>query len=225
MKAGSAKAAAPRRARRRGRPTADDVAAIDEALQEAAQIQFLQAGYEAATMDSIAATAAVSKGTLYARYATKEALFRSVVKSQFAALDKRASQENHRLPVDFERRLRWHAGTLVNSALWPEYKIFCALINSASTTFPDMAQLRYEIGAEATVKFLAGDMSASFDGPDREKIDWQAYAIMIVNSIGGWYLAESSVREVPLDEATALCEKTVRVVLGSLRHEPLYKAD
>lgn len=207
--------------RRRGRPSLDDVAAIDRAILEAARDQFINPGYEVATMDGIAAAAGVSKGTLYARYAAKEVLFRRVVKAQFKALDERAGQENHRLPSDFEQRLRWHAGTLVNSARWPEYKALFTIVASAASSFPDMARLRYEIGIDATVKFLTNDMKQCYSGPDVEKIDWHAYACLFFNSISGWFTAESSVRDVPLDEATAYCEKVIRVILASLQHDRL----
>lgn len=221
LKPGSVRKVAASGGRRRGRPSLNDVAVIDKAILEAARDEFLNAGYEAATMDGIAAAAGVSKGTLYARYAAKEALFRNVVKMQFKALDERASQENHRLPSDFEQRLRWHAGTLVNSARWPEYKILFAIIHSATASFPDMAKLLYEIGPEATVKFMAEDMKASFPGSGVEKIDWHAYACLFVHSIGGWFAAESSVRDVPLEEATAFGEKMIRVILTSLQHDRL----
>lgn len=222
-KPGSVRKAATIGTRRRGRPSLNDAAAIDKAILEAARDEFLNVGYEAATMDGIAAAAHVSKGTLYARYAAKEALFRSVVKMQFKVLDKRAGQDDDRLPSDFEQRLRWHAGTLVNAARWPEYKVLFAIINSATASFPDMAKLLYEIGPEATVKFMAKDMESSFSGPNAEKIDWQGYASLFVHSIGGWLTAESSIRDVPLDEAIAFGEKTIRLILASLQHDRLEK--
>lgn len=222
-KAGSVRepAAAARRGRPRGRPSVADVAAIDRAVVAAARVQFLEAGYEAATMDAIAAAAGVSKGTLYARYAAKEALFRSVVEQQFKMIDERAGEGNDRLPTDFEQRLRWHAAMMVNATLWPEYKMLLSLLSSAVTSFPDMARLQYEIGPEATVNFMARDMQASFPGPDADRIDWRAYASLFAHSIWGWYNAESSVRDVSLDEATAFCAKIIRVLLASLRHDPL----
>lgn len=61
---------------RRGRPR--DLAK-DEAILLAAGDLFMEHGYEAVSMDAVAQKAAVSKATIYARYADKEALFRAVL--------------------------------------------------------------------------------------------------------------------------------------------------
>lgn len=61
---------------RRGRPRDT---AKDEAILLAAGDLFLEHGYEAASVDAVAREAGVSKATIYARYADKEALFRAVL--------------------------------------------------------------------------------------------------------------------------------------------------
>src|SRR5256885_483362 len=52
-----------------------------EQIRAAAQRLFLELGYERASMDAIAATAQVSKQTLYRYYATKERLFVDVLRA------------------------------------------------------------------------------------------------------------------------------------------------
>lgn len=61
---------------RRGRPRDT---AKDEAILLAAGDLFMEHGYEAVSVDAVAQKAAVSKATIYARYADKEALFRAVL--------------------------------------------------------------------------------------------------------------------------------------------------
>jgi TetR/AcrR family transcriptional regulator, mexJK operon transcriptional repressor len=61
---------------RRGRPRDTSK---DEAILLAAGDLFLEHGYEAASVDAVAREAGVSKATIYARYADKEALFRAVL--------------------------------------------------------------------------------------------------------------------------------------------------
>ena len=88
--------------RRSGRPTAERVAAIDAAIRDAAEQIFFDVGFEAANMDAIAAAADVSKGTLYARYRSKEALFRAVLEDLLEKLSARAGEQDHLLPENLQ---------------------------------------------------------------------------------------------------------------------------
>ena len=61
--------------KRAGRPTLKDSARVDERILQAAADVFLEEGFARATMDAIAARAGITKQTVYARFASKEALF------------------------------------------------------------------------------------------------------------------------------------------------------
>ena len=61
------------------RPTLAESAQLDELVREAAIAIFLDRGFSGATMDAVARRAGVTRSTLYARYADKEALFRAVI--------------------------------------------------------------------------------------------------------------------------------------------------
>lgn len=67
------------RKQRKGRPTAEESLELDELIQASALEQFLQSGFEAATMDNIAQAAGITKRTLYARYKDKQTLFQRVL--------------------------------------------------------------------------------------------------------------------------------------------------
>src|ERR1051325_1024332 len=56
-----------------GRPTAERVEAIDRSILAAAREAFQAHGFEAASMEAIAAAANVSKSTLYSRYPAQDA--------------------------------------------------------------------------------------------------------------------------------------------------------
>jgi AcrR family transcriptional regulator len=64
---------------RGGRPRADDVNKLNGNILATAAELFLQHGFDATSMDAIAARARVSKRTLYSRYADKSALFNAVI--------------------------------------------------------------------------------------------------------------------------------------------------
>jgi len=65
---------------RGGRPLLEDVPRRNEHLLDVATDIFVRLGYNATTLDRIAAEAGVAKRTIYARYADKQALFFAVLR-------------------------------------------------------------------------------------------------------------------------------------------------
>ena len=65
---------------RGGRPLLEDVPRRNEHLLDVATEIFVRQGYNATTLDRIAAEAGVAKRTIYARYADKQALFFAVMR-------------------------------------------------------------------------------------------------------------------------------------------------
>jgi len=62
-----------------GRPRAEDVKRLNGNILAAAGELFLQHGFDATSMDAIAARGRISKRTLYARYPDKSSLFNAVI--------------------------------------------------------------------------------------------------------------------------------------------------
>lgn len=62
-----------------GRPPKELAGDVEQRILDAAQQVFLQRGFEGASIDEIAERAPVSKPTIYARYAGKDALFAAVL--------------------------------------------------------------------------------------------------------------------------------------------------
>lgn len=65
--------------RRRG-PSPEKTARTRAAIVEAAMAEFLERGYQAATMAGVARRAGLGKGTIYLYFPTKEALFAGIVR-------------------------------------------------------------------------------------------------------------------------------------------------
>jgi len=65
--------------RRKGRPKLDEAADIDRAIHSAALEVLMEHG-EAATLNSVAKAAGISRKSLYARYSNKSALFIEVIR-------------------------------------------------------------------------------------------------------------------------------------------------
>lgn len=203
---------------RRGRPSASRAAEIDRAIRAAALELFLSAGYEAASMDAIAAAAPVSKGTLYARYSSKEALFRSVLESELEKMSDRSGANDHLLPTDLRQRLRVHARTLIASMNYGEFERIQKLVASAQLTFPDTARLWHELATRRYVRFLAGDMAACADLPPEAEVDWLFLANLFLHSIGGWQHIERLIRTVSDEEVIAFSDAVIETILKSIPH-------
>jgi AcrR family transcriptional regulator len=68
----------------RGRPTQAEALAIEHRLRAAAIEAFVANGFDGTTMEAVAAAAGITKRTLYAKYADKQALFAGVIPQALA---------------------------------------------------------------------------------------------------------------------------------------------
>lgn len=194
---------------RRGRPTADRVAAIDSAIKAAALEQFLAAGFEAASMDAIATAAQVSKGTLYSRYPAKEPLFRAVLEAEIEEWSRRASARDHLLTDQLEARLRHHARTFADVFTWPEFERLGTLLEASAKVVPDLAHEWNDYLTKRSVQFLCDDM-AKAGGPG---VDWEFYARLFLCAIAGWHRAKRPGEPVDVDGLVAFSDKVIDVIL------------
>lgn len=198
---------------RRGRPTAERVAEIDAAIRAAALDLFVEAGFEAASMDAIAAAAKVSKGTLYARYDSKEPLFRAILEQQLEEWGQRSSARERPRIDGIEAQLRDYARAIVAVQKWPEFRRIAALLESSAKTVPDLARGWDEIITRRSVESLTRDMAkAGGDG-----VDWGFYAQLFHSAMSGWHRAERSQRTVGDEEMVAFADKVIDVMLVSIR--------
>lgn len=197
---------------RRGRPTAERAAAIDSAIKAAALELFVEQGFEAASMDAIAVAAKVSKGTLYARYASKEPLFRAILEEQLENWSKRSSQTNHLMPDNLEGRLRHYARAMVQAYDWPEFRRIATLVETSAQAFPDLVREWNEQVMQRGVDTLAQDMARTGgEGPD-----WAFFAKLFISAVSGWHRTETNKRTVGGEEILAFADKVIDVMLVSI---------
>ncbi|MDC0833170.1 TetR/AcrR family transcriptional regulator [Geitlerinema sp. CS-897] len=111
-----------------------------EQILDGAMKEFLQRGYAATSMDRVAATAGVSKATVYNHFGDKEGLFEALVK-QLAERKFAQVQRSQPLQGDPKVVLRQFAMTLMNNVgKDSDYKAFVRLIIGESGRFPHLAQ-------------------------------------------------------------------------------------
>ena len=201
-------AAPPGHVPRRGRPNAARASAIDRTIIAVARNHFLADGFDAVSMEQVAAQARISKGTLYARHASKEALFKAVIDAMVAELSEEAGRNDDRLPQDIEGRLRYHAQTIAQAALRPDVQALNRLFISTSHRFPLLSAAMYNSGYRFIVDLLTNDIEAAARREGQTLRDPAGVARMLVNAITGLQVQEL----VTTDRAAELAQFADRVV-------------
>lgn len=164
--------------------------AIDRTIVETARRMFLADGYDAVAMEQVAALADVSKGTLYARYPAKEALFAAVIAASVREWSDEAAQHDGDLTDDIAQRLHHHARTIVGSLQRPDVQALQRLVLSIRGRFPAIARAMHDIGYDYIVGLIAADIAAAALRDGRPAADPRQVARMIVAGITGYQLQE-----------------------------------
>jgi AcrR family transcriptional regulator len=137
-----------------GRPTREQARQRQEELLEGALDIFLEYGFESATMEQIATSIGMSKRTVYAYYADKEALFRAAVGRAI---------ERYRIPReafeavasdDLEATLRAVGHLRVRNVSDPVSLKLQRALAAQAHRFPDLFTAAFERGVSPTVAFL-----------------------------------------------------------------------
>ena len=199
---------------RRGRPSAKQVEAIDAAILQTAKAMFLEEGFDRAAMESVTARTGVSKSTLYARYPSKEDLFAAVVEASVREWSARFSVDDDQLTDDIGQRLRHHARTIARSMTMPDVQAFRRILFATHERFPALALAMYDQAYSFILNLLVRDIQDAAERDGCPAVDARGVAERLLSAIQGWYLQESTVREVPLHELIAFADRTVVLMLA-----------
>jgi TetR/AcrR family transcriptional repressor of mexJK operon len=120
------------------------------AILDAARELFLARGYGGVTMDDIAASAVVSKQTVYSHFGDKQRLFAEVITADIAAAESgthdlvEALVATSDLPRDLLRFARQH----VEDVMQPHLLRMRRMLIAEAETFPELARTWYASGPE-----------------------------------------------------------------------------
>lgn len=206
-----AKATAPRR----GRPSAARVAAIDQAIIATAEARFLEDGYAATAMETIASAAGVAKGTLYARYPTKTDLFKAVAQARMATWSANAAVWDHLLDNALDRRLEHHAHIILASLSSADVRAFTNLILANAERFPAIAKSWHEMSAAYLLDMLAREIAEAAERDGVPAKDPAGVAMRFVALLIGWHSSEALVRQVDEAERQAFIKRTVELFMAA----------
>ncbi|MCW6510894.1 TetR/AcrR family transcriptional regulator [Lichenifustis flavocetrariae] len=142
---------------------------------EGARRVFHHSGFDAASMNEIARTAAVSKGTLYVYFDSKEALFEALIRQ-----DKREQAEQTcrfdeaEAEADLRSALIMVGTRLISLILEPARVAQLRTIIAVSAKFPRIGQAYYEAGPKYGMERLAEFLRSRAD--DLQIVDYQKAA-------------------------------------------------
>lgn len=131
--------------------------ALREHILDQAKAVFLDTGFERTSMDAVAARAATSKRSLYAHFATKEALFLAVVDHVGELFHDRMQA-----PADYSddpaEASALYCGRFLQLLMWASVIQTLRLGIAAAAQFPDAAARLHDIFFEATTTQLAAHL-------------------------------------------------------------------
>jgi TetR/AcrR family transcriptional regulator, mexJK operon transcriptional repressor len=199
---------------RRGRPTKEQVEKINKAILTAATRRFLSDGFDATAMEVVASDAKVSKGTLYARYSTKEALFRAVVEDRVESWSAQEKQRDHLLTDDLKQRLIHHSETVITFMGHPEVVALDKLVRSSAHLFPEVARAIHEIGYAFSLRMFTEEIAKGTAADAVPARNPERVAETLLGALSGWHMAQAAVREVPVEDARAFARDAVELVIA-----------
>jgi AcrR family transcriptional regulator len=122
---------------RAGRPAKDMVQALGDHVIEIADALFIENGYGATSMATVASRARVGKQTLYRRYPDKAALFREVIRRRIDAVITTPDETSRKTnPLNELKRL---AAAALESVLEPDFIQLYRMIIAEAGLFPELA--------------------------------------------------------------------------------------
>jgi len=199
---------------KRGRPSPDQVIAIEKSILTVAQELFLSDGYATTTMEAVASAAGVSKGTLYNRYPDKPTLFNAIVSDRLAAWKQiehtRKPDRDHSLAEE----LQYSGAGFLESMRIAEIAAFDHLLAAESRRFPELARVFYEQGYQTAVTLLASNITRIAAASGWPVGDALSIADAFYAGLIGWIRAKRVHGEPTSEECGAYVSKLVAIFIG-----------
>jgi len=171
-------------------------------------------GFEAASMEAVAAHAGVSKGTLYARYPTKGTLLHAVIEERVAAWSAESGRDDHLLPTGLEARLRYHAKTIIRAFANDEVRAFEKLVHGPGVS-SELVRDFYETGQGFAIRLLADEIASGTLNDPVAARDPRGIAQMLVAMLYGWFNMGENMGVTSEEDALEFAERSVDVLFAA----------
>jgi TetR/AcrR family transcriptional repressor of mexJK operon len=130
------------------KPCSTRSSAKREAILDASLACFLEHGYASTSMDMVAATAGVSKATIYAHFAGKDELFGAIMRRRCDALACALDTVTVSAQLDARATLTEVARQLLTMLVDPGVLGIYRMVVAESARHPDLARLYFEAGPQ-----------------------------------------------------------------------------
>jgi TetR/AcrR family transcriptional repressor of mexJK operon len=191
------------------------------AIREAAAALFLDKGYQATSMDEIAAAAQVSKQTIYTHFAGKEELFADLVLGNVERVEEFVSTMAGTVndAGDIESGIRQLARRYIRLVVRPDVLRLRRLVLGEVGRFPDLARTYYERVPGRVLAALT-DLFRELNDQGRLHVDdaaltaqhfaWLTLGVPLDR--GMFYPIEETIRDIDLDRTA---DAAARVFLAT----------
>ncbi|AWQ06861.1 TetR/AcrR family transcriptional regulator [Bordetella bronchiseptica] len=152
----------------------------------AARNVFLTHGFSAATTDMIQRDAGVSKSTVYAHYANKEALFTAVIEAECAAFTNTVHGIEFR-PGKLRETLTMLAKAYLNIVLSPSGLSLFRVVIAEAQRFPKLARAFYLAGPQVMTAMVAEQLAHAAESGevDLGEVGRDTAASLFINLVRG----------------------------------------
>lgn len=199
---------------KRGRPTATQVEAIDESILGVARMMFFANGYANTSMEAVALSAGVSKGTLYSRYAEKSELFNAVVAERLDAWSEGIPIGLADPSLSMGERLVRYGVAFLNGMRAPDVSGFHHLLFAEADRFPELARQLYDRGYNGFIARLANEINEAGRRDGWPVSDAESVADSFTAALLGWFDAESIRKSLTDERCTAFVVRLVAIFMG-----------
>lgn len=139
------------------------------AIVEVARRLFLEQGYAATTMSAVAEALGGSKATLWAHFASKEALFADVADAMVAGFAQRLEELLSGQPFSAEG-LRAFCQRFVEKMHEPESTAIFRMIMAEGGRFPELGEMFFARGPEMVISRLTQYFEVAYAPADAERL-------------------------------------------------------
>lgn len=166
-------------------------------------------------MEGVAAATGVSKGTLYARYPSKDVLFGAIIENSIWRWPALAASEDHFLSDDIAERLRHRARVIARGLLWPGVRAFQRLMFASSGRFPELSRALYEQSYLYVVRLIAADIRQAARRDRRKVRDAESVRQQLVAAITGWHMQSRAIHDVSQEDLESFASRAVDLLLAA----------
>ena len=145
-------------------------------IMDGARTVFLAAGFDGASMNDVARSAGVSKGTLYAYFNSKDELFEAIIRAEYAQAAERLCK--FKREGDVREMLTDFGVRLLSRMTEPTTLALARVVIAAAEKFPNVGRAFYEAGplygaTRLAVELAALEGTGALNVPDPERAAWQ----------------------------------------------------